>query len=1456
MQHKFNLFRRFLFLLLYLLSSFIINAQNIWQDVSGSPIISSSERYIIPATYKTYALDFESLLNYLGNAPKEFSVNISNAGLPLFLPMPNGQMHQFSIVESSLMPNNLAVKFSGIKSYVGQGLDDKTATLRMSVDHNGFHAMIISASGTVYIDPYSLNNTDYCITYYKKDFYATNTKVRDLVCVLENVNTSVLSPLMIPGQSGDLLRTYRTAIAATGEYTDFHGGTVQDAMAAINTTLNRVNQVYERESAIRLILIDNNDLLIYLNSSSDPYSNGNAGAMIDQNQDNIDDVIGNDNYDIGHVFGTNSGGLASLGSVCNNSQKARGITGSFAPVGDPFDIDYVCHEVGHQFGGNHTQNNSCERTSSSAYEPGSASTIMGYAGICSPNLQNNSNDYIHTHTFDQFTNHINGVGWASDCAVQIETGNNIPVAFAGNSGFFIPIGTPFELEGSANDPDAADELTYCWEQFDLGPVTSSSDNNLTNPSGNQPIFRSWSPSTSSTRVFPRIQDLLDGTTTIGEHLPSYSRDLTFRLTVRDNRASGGGVSYDQMAFEVSDIAGPFTVNNITDVWEYGNTYSVNWDVANTDIEPVSCSSVDIYLSLDGGNNFQLLLEGVPNIGSADIICPNEVSNQARIKVKGSDNIFFNISNTFEIIESTAPNFAISVNPESLDICSEETAEFNILVDPILNFTNPVTLSIENIPNNISVNFDPFQVNPGDNSILTISSPLGIEIGNYSFDISAISGDIIHELDIDMNVYEDLPQVPELLFPNSDLVGVSQTPIFDWDDEDNANSYTLYIASDSAFTLILDSILNVEESTYSYGVLLDPETEYFWNVVSHNPCGSSESSDTLSFTTAQEGTTDIFGCTDPTAFNFDPTATVDNGSCDPFIYGCTNPDADNYDSDANTENGSCIVSGCTNQEADNYDETANNDDGSCIISGCTDPEAYNFNVEANFDDGSCVPFVSGCTDPDAYNFNPNANLEDGSCDYESLVIIQYEELEGSNFYFWAIINEIPTVNFLHWNMGDGTDYQDLDEPTHYFQENGAYQVNLNVYTPIGIIVVSTIVNVSNVSLGCMDENAVNFNPLATENDGSCIDQFNGCMDVEANNYNSNANVDDGSCTYDIMGCTDQTAFNYNENANVDDGSCIEIQLGCLDIEALNYNELANTDDGSCEYPLPTEPDWIVEITSTNHIILIPDSADITINDMPIDSGDYVGVFYFGQDLKYHCAGKMIWSGTTNTMTVYGSEPNEFNGMPVGEEFTWMTWKASINEVRMAIVDYDLTMPNTDTYVVDGISAIIALSNTMIQDIELNQGWNLISTYIIPDYPNISDVFEPIVNNLYLAKDEFGNVFWPEWDLNNIGDNTPGKAYKIKMNVADTLQVRGAIADPMDYPLLLPDGWSYLGYLLSQNQDPSVILESIEDDIILIKDNVGNIYFPEFGVNTMGDMIPGQGYQIRMTAEREFIYPLID
>ena len=526
-------------------------------------------------------------------------------------------------------------------------------------------------------------------------------------------------------------------------------------------------------------------------------------------------------------------------------------------------------------------------------------------------------------------------------------------------------------------------------------------------------------------------------------------------------------------------------------------------------------------------------------------------------------------------------------------------------------------------------------------------------------------------------------------------------------------------------------------------------------------------------------------------------------------------------------------------AENFNEFANNDDGSCIINGCTDPLSFNFNPDANFEDGSCVSSNFGCNDPEANNFNPNVNQDDGSCDFTTLVIIDYDELSGSNFHFFTYINDIPSVTFLVWNMGDGNIYQSEDEPIHYYQENGIYQVSVNVYSTTGAFIAYASVEVSNVSIGCMDQGAINFDADATADDDSCIDPIYGCTDPNAINYDEDVNSDDGSCEGVIYGCIDTMALNYNAEANIDDESCEYEYFGCTDAIALNFNPSANSDDGSCTYPIPTEPDWAIDFTSNNHTILVPNTASIVINNGPIQLGDYLGVFYLGLDDNFHCAGKIMWTGITNTISVYGSDPNEFNGMASGEVFTWMTWNSINNEYRSAIVDYDTSMPNTNTFEVDGISSIISLSNVSEQIINLTEGWNLISTHISPDFPSIGDVLAPVVEDLFLAKDELGQVFWPQ--------------YNLKMNLENILQIRGAQVDPLDYSLTLVEGWSYLGYLRESAADATVILESIQEDVLLIKDGIGNVYFPEFNVNTIGNMIPGQGYQIRMTNTTEFVYP---
>lgn len=646
--------------------------QNLWADINQADIALQGERRIIPERYRTVALDEAVLKNVLATAPMEFSAAAQNSTTEIWLPMPNGTIERFRFVESPIMEPGLEAKYPEIKSYVGRGIDDQTAYTRFGWTYKGFHAIIFSdLHATVFIDAYSTNDTIHYISYYRSDY----ERVFAEPFVFHEPEAAPDGETELSGEHGEnlvigeQLRTYRLALASTGEYSQYHGGTKPLVLSEMVVAMNRVNGVYEQDTALRMVLIANNDDVIFLDANTDPYTNNSGSTMLGQNQTTLDSIIGNANYDVGHVFSTGGGGIAQLRVPCVTGSKARGVTGLPNPIGDPFYIDYVAHEMGHQYGANHTFNGNAgacaggNRNASTAFEPGSGTTIMAYAGICSPqNIQSNSDDHFHVHSIQEIVAYTT-TGNGNNCPVITNTGNSAPTSEAGTGGFTIPINTPFILTGSGTDPNGGDVLSYNWEEYDLGPAGHPNS-----PVGNAPIFRSFPSAPVPFRVFPQMSDIVNNTQTLGEILPSYARPLNFRLSVRDNNVnpSAGGVHWDLITFQVTDQAGPFLVSNPNTAinWSIGALGIVTWDVANTDQSPVSCTGVDIALSTDGGFTYPVTLAtNTPNDGSHHVVVPNNPGTQSRVRVMCANNIFFDISNVNFTIQAAAPFADLGISKE-------------------------------------------------------------------------------------------------------------------------------------------------------------------------------------------------------------------------------------------------------------------------------------------------------------------------------------------------------------------------------------------------------------------------------------------------------------------------------------------------------------------------------------------------------------------------------------------------------------------------------------------------------------------------------------------------------------------------------------------------------------------------------------------------------------------------
>jgi len=503
-------------LVFFTLTIFNLSAQNFWRVVDETSIIldRDADRGVIPIEYSTIHLDLEDFVKYLKKAPLQFNRN--NKSLPVYIPMPDGSNMLFDVVKSPVMMEKLAAKYPNITSYKGIAHDDNDINIRFNIGANGFYASIYNKKGNIYIDPFASGVKDYYISYftsnYKVDISDINLKCgveQDDVIFDDSTNFTGLNYpeelLEFRDAVGcDSVRqyNYRLALSCTGEFGKSHGGTKEKVLSVMVTSVNRINQIYENEFAIHLNLIDKNDTLIWLDPDTDPFDNPTSGgALLGENFDAVNNRIKMNSYDIGHIF-TNSctdvGGIARLGAVCQ-SFKAMGVTCHYSDNLNYIITNVTCHEMGHQFSAVHTFNNCNGNESGSGYEPGGGTTIMAYCGLCGPN----NVDYKCLETFHSFSvqqiKYYSREGGGKKCAEKISSENTAPeVTLDYTDGFYIPIQTPFVLEGSAYDCEG-DDLTYSWEELDVGPQSP-----IGNPVDNAPIITAREVSPDPVRYFPNL----------------------------------------------------------------------------------------------------------------------------------------------------------------------------------------------------------------------------------------------------------------------------------------------------------------------------------------------------------------------------------------------------------------------------------------------------------------------------------------------------------------------------------------------------------------------------------------------------------------------------------------------------------------------------------------------------------------------------------------------------------------------------------------------------------------------------------------------------------------------------------------------------------------------------------------------------------------------------------------
>jgi len=703
---------------IFVFNSLMAFSQKLWTDVSETPTIRETvnkHAQSMPAHYRLLQLSTNDLIALQRTIPSEnTTTRIAPGTATIEFPLADGKRFIASIAETKLLDETLQKEHPEIKTYI---LNDPVASRvrgRLTVTPFGVSGILFTNDGTAYIHTLNKELQGVYITYFLKDVRSANK----VFCGVQDEHVDI--PAEMQGNkitTGDcLLRTYRLAVSATGEYTKW-AGSQSAALSRITETVNSVTAIYEREVAIRFTLVSNTNT-IYTNAATDPFQTDSfpAPRTLDSNHNSLVRKLGVSNFDLGIVFNNGwNGGLAFRPSACNSSVKGGAAAGlsdtvfTDGPSGSIF-VNTVAHEIGHQFSATHSfiaSNGSCNGNVNVAtsWEPGGGSTIMAYAGSCSDTTHGDNyyqfytDDYFHAGSLAQIKNYVANSG---TCAAGVATTNHAPVVTVTGISYVIPKSTPFMLSASATDEDN-DTIMFNWEQMDPGTAATTDPPKATNTNG--PNFRSYPPSTDTMRVFPRMKDIVDGINPKYEVLPAVTRTLHFRVTGRDFSSKGGCTDEQDVAVTTNSTAGPFKVTSqsTATTWTANGsaTAAITWDVANTTASPVNCSSVDILFSIDGGLTYPYtLLANTPNDGSQNILIPNLVTFSGRVMVKAHNNIFFNINSADITIESACIAEGSVFMPDSNMSAPVGSPALNLSLSPVygskftpsgtITSTDPVT----------------------------------------------------------------------------------------------------------------------------------------------------------------------------------------------------------------------------------------------------------------------------------------------------------------------------------------------------------------------------------------------------------------------------------------------------------------------------------------------------------------------------------------------------------------------------------------------------------------------------------------------------------------------------------------------------------------------------------------------------------------------------------------------